>query len=115
PAFLKFGPSIELQPLSVFNLRLAAEYIGFFGTFGYLQSFQTPTAVYSDTALDDGKANSRNYSTNGIHAMIEPTIQLKVDVGKTGEGRPKYGSIAIRNKLAFEYWWMNLHASDPAG
>src|SRR5262245_19869277 len=42
PSFAKVGPSLEIQPLSIFNLRLAAEYIGYFSTFGFMQSFGSP-------------------------------------------------------------------------
>ena len=45
PAFVKVGPSFEIQPTSFFNLRVAGEFIGFFSTFGYLQSYASPLAT----------------------------------------------------------------------
>src|SRR5262245_26201329 len=30
PAYLKFGPSVEIQPVAAFNLRLAAEVVEYF-------------------------------------------------------------------------------------
>jgi len=100
PAFIKAGPSIEIQPLSIFNLRLAAEIVGFYSSFGALQSFSSPTAAYSDTDLRAGKEAGRNYATYGAHAMIEPTIQLK------------FGRFVLRDKLAVEYWRMNVRDGD---
>ena len=100
PAFVKVGPSIEIQPLSIFNLRLAAELIGFYSSFGALQSFSSPTAEYSDTALKAGKEAGRNYATYGAHAMVEPMLTLK------------FGPFVLRDKLAVEYWKMNVRSGD---
>lgn len=123
PAFIKIGPSVEIQPLSIFNLRVAAEYIGLFSTFGFLQSFGSAQDDYADKLLaacsssdattrescryrDDrgelveGSSERRNYSASGLHVMIEPLVQLKL------------GPIALRNKLALEYWYMNVRPGD---
>jgi hypothetical protein len=101
PAFVKVGPSLELQPLSVLNLRFAAELVDFFGTFGYLQSFTSPLADYSETARSAAdKIHDAAYGTDGVHVMIEPTLQVKL------------GPFALRDKFAAEYWRMNLHAGD---
>ncbi|MDB4968342.1 MAG: hypothetical protein JWN44_4031 [Myxococcales bacterium] len=100
PAFVKLGPSLELQPLSVFNLRLAAEYVGWFSTFGYLQSFGSPLDEYFERSLKQAQDANRNYATNGVHVMIEPLLQAKI------------GPIAIRNKLSLEYWYMSVHSGD---
>lgn len=121
PAFVKIGPSFEVQPLSIFNLRVGAEFIGLFSTFGFLQSYTSPRDDYSDTMLRNcstadwfkecsyvkasgervtGVDERRNYSTIGAHVMIEPLIQLKL------------GPVAFRNKLALEYWDMNVRGGD---
>lgn len=100
PAYLKLGPSVEIQPLSVFNLRVGVELVEFFSTFGFLQSFAAPTAQYSDSDLDAGFAAGRNYSTSGVHVMFEPLVQARV------------GPIALRDKFAAEYWRMNVHDGD---
>ncbi|MCS6915532.1 MAG: hypothetical protein RMK29_00505 [Myxococcales bacterium] len=122
PAFIKFGPALEIQPLSIFNLRLTGEYIGFFSTFGFLQSFPSPSDEYDDGLLANCAGPSpdmlrqcrfrdtqgaeatalerRNYATSGFHLMIEPLLQAKL------------GPIALRNKLAFEYWYMAVRAGD---
>src|SRR4051794_9761533 len=51
PASAQFSLGGELQPASIFNVRVYGELQRFFGTFGYLQSFPTATANYSDHTL----------------------------------------------------------------
>ncbi len=115
PAFIKIGPSVEIQPLSIFNLRVGLEYMQLFGTFGFLQSYASPTDEYDDkrlaacstkSALDKcmyqqedgtvvtGSTDVRNSPAAGLHLSIEPQLQLKL------------GPVAIRDKLAIEYWAM---------
>lgn len=123
PAFIKIGPSVEIQPLSILNLRVGAEYIGLFSTFGFLQSYPSAADEYSDkllgacSSLDPetqkkctyrdgagtlvmGTDERRNYSAHGFHLMIEPLVQLKL------------GPVAFRNKLALEYWYMGVRNGD---
>jgi len=102
PAFAKFGPSIEIQPLSIFNLRLGFELVGFYSTFGLLQSFASPVEEYADSRLlERRKATpAQNYATYGAHATIEPTLQLK------------FGPIVVRDKLSVEYWKMSVRDGD---
>lgn len=100
PASIKVGPMIEVQPLSVFNLRVAAEVVQYFGSVGYLTSFAEPGATYSDPArlaLSDAK---QNYAAGGAHLLIEPLVQVKV------------GPVAIRSKASIEYWAMKLRDGD---
>jgi hypothetical protein len=98
PAFLKVGPIIELQPIAVLNIRAGYEFVPYFGSFGNVQSYPNPTIDYSDDARK--KSEDRAYSTTGHHVLIEPTLQAKVK------------SVAIRSKLAVEYWAMNVNAGD---
>ncbi len=112
PAYVKLGPSIEIQPLTIFNLHLAAEYMGVYGIFGYLQSFQSPQSEYSDSLmscqgllglrkLSADQCNTRaNYGAGGAHVIIEPQIQLK------------FGPIALRNRFSIEYWRMGVRDGD---
>lgn len=121
PAFIKLGPSVEIQPLSIFNLRVGVEYVQLFGTFGFLQSYSSATDEYDDkriatcstrSALDQcryqgadgtevvGASDVRNSAAAGLHLMIEPTLQLKL------------GPVALRNKLAIEYWSMGTRLGD---
>ncbi len=123
PAFIKVGPSVEVQPFSIINVRFAAEYIGFFSTFGFLQSFSSARDDYNDKLMaacastdamvrescsyrdtdgmvQQGASERRNYKASGLHVMIEPVLQFKL------------GPVAMRNRLALEYWYMNLRDGD---
>jgi hypothetical protein len=100
PASIKVGPVVELQPLSMFNLRLSAEYVGFFGTQGYLQSRASPVQDYSDSTLKTGKAAGDFYSASGSRLAIEPFVQMKL------------GPFALRNRFALEYWNLGLRGED---
>lgn len=91
PAFVRIGPGIEIQPIAAFNLRVVAEYVGYFSTFGFVQSFASPLEEYSDTKLYEERGKT-NYATSGLHVSIEPLLQAK------------FGPIAVRNKFAIEYW-----------
>lgn len=101
PAALQVGPLMELQPLSILNLRAGVEHVRFFSAFGYLQSFPSPRADYSDSRLDrlDEDAGA-SYGSSGVHAFFEPTFQIKL------------GHVVVRNKLGFEYWDMDLREGD---
>lgn len=102
PAFLKVGPVLELQPIAVLHIRAVYEFMQFFGTFDYVQSYAEPTDP--DGFADDNRAAEENaanaYVTNGHHAYIEPTLQMKV------------GSVAVRSKFALEWWDMELEGGD---
>lgn len=123
PAFIKIGPSFEFQPYSFFNLRVGVEYLRFFSTFGFLQSFPSPLDEYDDRRIAicsskdpavlakcgykdaqgaqiTGADQPRNFPASGVHLMIEPTLQ----------GR--FGPLTLRNKLAIEYWYMQTRPGD---
>lgn len=123
PAFVKIGPSIEFQPGFFFNLRFTAEYLRFFSTFGFLQSYGSALDNYSDKLLAAcsstdpmvlmkcayvdpqgtsvlGASAPRNFAASGVHLIIEPTVQWK------------YGPILFRNKFAAEYWAMQTQPGD---
>ncbi|HNU91845.1 MAG TPA: hypothetical protein PKO25_08235 [Spirochaetota bacterium] len=98
PAYLKVGPLIDFQPIGIFNLRLGYEYLKYFGTMGYLQSYPNSKANFSDDARKDTEDDA--YSTGGHHLFAEPMVQMKV------------GRIAARSKFAFEYWKLDLEDDD---
>lgn len=100
PAFVKIGPSVEIQPVSIFNLRLGIEYMGFFGSLGFLQSYPSALAAYDDRSMKAAQDAGGNYRSGGLHVMIEPTVTLKL------------GPVVLRDKVAFEYWRMNLRQGD---
>ena len=96
PACLRVGPIVEVQPLSMLNVRATAEWAWFPRSFNYLQSFSSPTADFSDATLRARHDAGDDYSTTAFHATIEPTVQAKL------------GPIAIRNRLGLDYWDASL-------
>ncbi|RKH31600.1 hypothetical protein [Corallococcus sicarius] len=101
PAFFKVGPVVELQPVAMFNLRGGYEYVQYFGTFGSLQSYPDSFQPYDDDLRD--LTNDSAYGTSGHHFFVEPTLQAKVK------------SVALRTKLAIEYWNVSLQDGSPRG
>lgn len=109
PAYYKIGPTVDIQPIALLNLRLGYEFMGYFGTFGYLQSWSEPRLEqdgHSPFEEDHRVANEEaglNYVTTGHHAFVEPTLQLKVS------------KVAVRTKWPIEYWNMALQDMDGDG
>lgn len=105
PASAALAAGFEIQPASVFNLRGSAEVQKFFGTFGFLQSFASPLANYSDHQLDelaDDPAHEPQTAT-ALRVGIQPTLQAKV------------GPIAIRAMAQLDYWDLRgIRAGDTA-
>lgn len=102
PAGTRFGPSFEIQPLSVFNLKVNIELLDYFGTFGHIQSFPSALGDFSRSALDRNKEAGRGYSRAGARFSITPFFQVKV------------GPIALRERFTFEYFAVDLRAGDTA-
>jgi hypothetical protein len=100
PAFVKVGPSLEVQLASMLNLRFGYELVYWFGTFGLFQSYNTPNADYSDTAIAQGRDAGLNYRTGGAHFTFEPTLQMRL------------GPIALRNRFSIEHWAINTRPGD---
>lgn len=98
PAYAQLGVGAELQPLSILNVRATADAQRYFGTFGFLQSFASPNANFSDETLSDLEDSSR--AANVFHASIQPTLQLRV------------GPIAVRALAQLDYWDMALRSGD---
>ncbi|MDX2086444.1 MAG: hypothetical protein SFX73_01285 [Kofleriaceae bacterium] len=94
PATAILGVGGEIQPASIFNLRVSGEVQQFFGTFGFLQSFNTANANYSDQTLKDLRDDPVRspQATHLLHAQIQPTLQLK------------FGPIALKSQLQLDYW-----------
>jgi hypothetical protein len=100
PAYAKVGPSLEVAPLSVFSLRTTVELVDFFSTFGHLQSFGSPRDDYADSTLSRRNDAGLSYSTDGVHFLLEPMLQLKVK------------SFVVRNRFSVEYWRMRTHPGE---
>lgn len=115
PASARAAAVLEIQPLSLLNLRWTAEYLHFYGNFTFVQSRQhaglaqgdagadpvTAEPSLADSAMKDNKEGKwGNYSTGGFHATFEPLLQAKV------------GKVAIRSRGLFGYFDMNLRRND---
>ncbi len=98
PASAHLAVGGELQPLSMFNLRAFAAVQRYFGALGFLQSFPSANATYSDATLDDRADTAR--AANVFHASIQPTLQVRV------------GPIAVRALLQLDYWDLALRGGD---
>ncbi|RKG64413.1 hypothetical protein D7V80_27020 [Corallococcus sp. CA054B] len=101
PAFFKLGPVVELQPLAIFNVRAGYEYVQFFGTFGSVQSYPDSFQPYDDDLRS--ATSDTAYGTSGHHFFVEPMLQAKVK------------SLALRSKLAIEYWNLSLRDGGTRG
>jgi hypothetical protein len=104
PASAQLGVGGEVQPLSMFNLRALAEVQQYFGTVGYLQSFPSADASWSDQRrkdlVDDPVLAPQ--SAGMFHASIQPMLMAKV------------GPIAFRALLLLDYWSFDVRAGDVA-
>jgi hypothetical protein len=104
PASAHVGIGGEIQPASIFNVRAFYEVSKYFGTFGYLQSFTSANANYSDATLADNKDNptpmTEPQAATGSRFSIQPMLQLKV------------GKVAVRALAMFDYWNINVRAGD---
>lgn len=76
PAFARMSAVLRVQPLSILQFFAEYELGGHFGTFGFLQSFPTADANYSDTAIDE--LEDRAYATTGSQIAVGGKLQLKV-------------------------------------
>jgi hypothetical protein len=100
PASAHLALGGEVQPISMFNLRARAEVQRYFGAFGFLQSFASPNANYSDATLEDLTDTARSASV--FHASIQPMLQARV------------GPISIRALFQLDYWNLELRSGDTA-
>lgn len=104
PASAQLGVGGELQPLSMFNLRALAEVQQYYGTFGYLQSFASADANYSDhtlAALKDDPVRAPRAAAM-FHASVQPMVMAKL------------GPVALRALVLFDYWNFDGRAGDTA-
>lgn len=98
PAAVKVGPLVEFQPVAMLNVRAGYEYVRYFGTLGFLQSYPNSLADFSDDTRELTEAEA--YSTSGHHFLIEPTVQGKVR------------NFVVRSKMSVEYWNVDLRQGE---
>ena len=102
PASAHLALGGEVQPVSIFNLRATVEVQKYFGTFGFLQSFRSPTANFSDQTLSDLETvpGFEPQAATAFHASVAPLVQMK------------FGDIAVRALFQLDYWDMKLREND---
>jgi hypothetical protein len=103
PASAQIAFGGEIQPLSMFNLKATIEVGKYFGTFGFLQSFSTPHANYSDHRLEELEEvpGREPQAASFIHAAIHPMVQAKLA-----------NKIAVRSMFQVDYWNFALRDGD---
>lgn len=102
PVAARVGPSIEIQPLTVFNLRMSLEFCDYFGVLSALQSFPSPLSDFSARIREENGERGRHYQTTGIRLSVSPGFQVKV------------GPIAVIDRLTYEYFSIGLRPGDTA-
>lgn len=83
PAFVRVGPYVEFNPLTVLGFWAAAQVTQYFGTFNLLQGFAGAQSNFSDAQLarngapSDGSGDD-NYAATGWELTLGATFQVKV-------------------------------------
>lgn len=98
PGFLSPAVAIKVQPLAVLRLEAKYSWVKYLGTFNLLQSYPTPAADYSDSAIK--ARGDQAYDTSGTNLTL------------TAELRGKVGPVVARSRLAATYHDMELNAGD---
>ena len=68
---------VRFKPLAVLQLTASHAWVGYFGTFGLVQSFDDSRIDYSDTQLDINEENDENFATTGSTTKLEGILQAK--------------------------------------
>ena len=98
PAFARVGLKAELQPLTIFKVWATYDVGGWFGSFGFLQSFKSPNEDWSDGGHDRLERNGINpQAAMGRNLVLGSQFQFKL------------GNIAIRNIMRAQqnYWQLD--------
>lgn len=77
PAAAYLGGVVRFKPLAILQLTASHAWVGYFGTFGLVQSFDDSTIDYSDTQLDINEDNGENFATTGTATKLEGILQAK--------------------------------------
>jgi hypothetical protein len=83
PAVALIGATVQVQPAAVLRLRATYSFVQWFGTFQFVQSYESPYDDYSEQRLDeqsevDKGAPGKNYVTNAHQVELEALLQAKV-------------------------------------
>jgi hypothetical protein len=100
PAFVRVGPTVEVQPAAVLNLAATYDVVGYFGAFDNVQSFSTPTAESGPDDLKDLGRAGGGYRTWGHLVTLSALLQAKVR------------HVAMRNQVKFYWSRLDLRGRD---
>jgi hypothetical protein len=100
PAIGLIGPTVQFQPLAVLRFRATWSFVGWLGTFDYMQSYQSPHDDFSDTRLDEQTLKGENYATIGHQTELELLFQVR------------FKQVILRNTLTADYNSMKLRGDD---
>ena len=104
PAFGRVAPYVEVQPVPMVNLWAMYEFVGYFGSFEFLNSYSSPNENFSDAAQDDILDRGENYSARGGQLTIGLTLQMKVGpVAIRSQGRLVRPDFNLRNGDRYFY------------
>lgn len=78
PAFGWVGPYVEFIPIAVLQLRLSAQFMGYFGNFGFLYVPDAETGDWSSEALNASDDGDLGQSSTGwmVQAQATPRMRL---------------------------------------
>jgi len=103
PSFVRPGVLLEIQPLSILNLSVAYEMLGFFGTFNTTTSFATPMGNYfSDPFTQRARDNAA--AAGGAQTALGHVVTLGALV------QVRLGPLALRTNFRFVYHSLSLRA-----
>ena len=96
PAFLRIGPYVEFNPLSMLGFWGMVQFVQYFGTFDLAQGFAGAESNFGDNAI---KANTGNkVATNGYEVTIGANFQAKVSmIVLRSQARLIYGSLKLKD------------------
>jgi len=77
PAAAALGGAVRIKPLAVMQVSFSHAWVGYFGTFGLVQSFESPAVDYSDTQLGKNEDAGENFATTGTISKLEILLQGK--------------------------------------
>ncbi len=98
PAAFWAGPYVEVLPLAVLNLRFTAQFMSYFGNFGFLYVPDGADREWSLDALDESADQGLGQSATGLLIEAQATPQMRV------------GRVVFQAPSAFS--WMRMDVDD---
>lgn len=86
PAATRLGATVEFRPLSILLLSAGYYWVGWYGTFRQLQTWDSPHVDFSDSTMED-RSEAFAYATKGTEVQLRAQLLGKV------------GPIVVRNDL----------------